>query len=695
MKGRPWYKKIIFSSWFLALIPAVILLLFIRPAGSKYLLETERAKNIYFQLFYTDLNSDSISEVVSSFRGSSYDFLAIKTNDSKIYDQWNLVDSLDVNISGLFTGNFDSDKFSEIFIFTYSNDSLFLNINEVLDPEGFRKDHIFITRIGKFRGKVESYFCKTGFFDKDNDGYMELYFNLSSAFDLGPRRIFSYNLLSGRTDTSPPANIVPYITEMTDADNDKLPEIYGRLSASGNFRSNVPYSDSSTWLMVFNDQLEFEFPPVEYKGFGNSLDIQPYNMSYAVLHWAGGTDTSAISSRLMLFSTEGKELKYRLLSELGYAEQAGLLVFDNYDGDNLLLLGKKITLLNGNLEPLKVYKVPFRSEFIPRRVDINNDGEDEMLLYSELEQRLIALNQKLEPMAETRLVTLPAYSWKISYQKTMEGYRTVIQAGDSVHYLSFGPNKYFYFSFLRYPGIYFAFILFIALVRRINTLQVVQKEKINQRLLTLQLHGIKAQLDPHFTFNTLNSVASLIYLKDHETAYDYMNKFTQLLRVMLNDAEKVYRTLDEEIQFVTTYFELEKLRFGDKFRYKVETGEGITGKENVPKLVLHTFAENAIKHGIIQKAEGGTVFIKIYKEKNSLRIFVDDDGIGRRQAGLQSQNSAGKGLKLTGEFYEILNQMNDRPVSYKIRDLYDDQGKSVGTSVEIVVPLILGVLSKK
>lgn len=693
MKCNPWYRKIFFSSWLLAFVPAAILMFFIEPAGLKYSLETERTKNIYFQILYSDLNSDTLSEVITSFRGTSYDFLVIKTGDSKIYDQWNLPDSLDPNISGIITGDYDKDKFSEIYVFSYSYDSLFLNIYEILDPQGIQRNHIFISRIGKFRGKVESYLYNAGFFDRNGDGFREFYFAVSSGFNLGPRRIFSYNVASGETDISPETHIIPYLTKMADADNDKRPEIFGNISAAGNFRPDVPYSDSSTWFMVFNDELEFEFMPVEFPGFGNILEVQPYNMSYAVLHWAGGTDPAVLTSRIMLYSTDGKLLKSRLLSELGYSEKPGLFVFNDFSGDKLYLVGKRVTELNGNLDIVEVFHIPFESEFYPRRADINNDGKDEMLFYSEMEEMLIVFNRDMELLAETSFVALPAYGWKLSYQITGEQYRTVIQSGDSVYYLTFTKNRFYYLSLLRYPGIYVAFLLFIALVRRINTLQVVQKEDLKQRLLSLQLYGIKAQLDPHFTFNTLNSVASLIYQRDHQNAYDYMNKFTQLLRMLLNDADKVYRTLAEEINFVTTYFELEKLRFGDKFAFTIETDSSVTCQEMVPKLVIFTFAENALKHGIIPKNEGGIISIRITREEGHLKIIVGDNGIGRAKAAEQPQTTAGKGLKLTGEFYEILSRMNQRPVSYKIIDLYDNDGNPQGTSVEIIVPLGLGILA--
>jgi sensor histidine kinase YesM len=217
-------------------------------------------------------------------------------------------------------------------------------------------------------------------------------------------------------------------------------------------------------------------------------------------------------------------------------------------------------------------------------------------------------------------------------------------------------------------------------------MQVVQKESLNRRLVTLQLQGIKSQLDPHFTFNTLNSIASLIYLEDRHLAYDYMNKFTQLLRGLINDANRIYRSLGEELEFVITYLDLEKLRFGDKFNYEIIIGEGVSQREQVPKLVLHTFAENSIKHGIMSKTEGGLLKIRAEKDKDYLILSVEDNGIGRAKAEGQSA-STGKGLKLTGEFYDILNQINKRPIKHFIIDLHSENGDSLGTRVEVWVPM--------
>jgi sensor histidine kinase YesM len=261
-----------------------------------------------------------------------------------------------------------------------------------------------------------------------------------------------------------------------------------------------------------------------------------------------------------------------------------------------------------------------------------------------------------------------------------------LSAGDYGYFLELKKNSYFFLSYLTYPGIYLLVLLFIILIKRINTLQVVQKESLNRRLVTLQLQGIKSQLDPHFTFNTLNSIASLIYLEDRELAYDYMNKFTHLLRGLINDAERIYRTLGEELEFVTTYLDLEKLRFGNKFNYEIHISQNVSQREQVPKLVLHTFAENAIKHGIMSLSEGGILKIKAEKNKDYLILLVEDNGIGRARAEGQS-TSTGKGLKLTREFYDILNQINKKPIKHFITDIQDNEGLVIGTRVEVWVPV--------
>jgi two-component sensor histidine kinase len=365
-----------------------------------------------------------------------------------------------------------------------------------------------------------------------------------------------------------------------------------------------------------------------------------------------------------------------------------LVILKSRKIDRIYLMGTDLIEINDKLEVLKRIKSSFNSYYSNYQVDINFDGEDELVLYSMDEEKLIVYNSSLQKLADANLKSTK-YQLRFSvYSSKNHEKRIFMNAQTYGYFLKFEANKFYYAGYLAYPGIYLLCFLFILLIKRINTLQVVQKESLNRRLVTLQLQGIKSQLDPHFTFNTLNSIASLVYLEDRELAYDYMNKFTQLLRGLINDAERIYRSLAEELEFVITYLDLEKLRFGDRFNYEISIDGNVNQREQVPKLVLHTFAENAIKHGIMSRPEGGFLMIKAVRDNNYLILSVEDNGIGRAKAEGQS-TSTGRGLRLTGEFYDILNQINKKPIKHFIIDLHNDTGESVGTRVEVWVPVEL------
>jgi two-component sensor histidine kinase len=689
MKGVAFLKKIVISSWFLAFIPAILIMLFLHPLSSKYSLTVEPGDKITGQIVYADLNSDSISEMIYAGKGAPYFFISVRDLDLRFYDQWNLPDSFHPNLSEIFIGNYDHDRYKEIYVFTHKQDSLFLNVNEFFEPSGTKLERIFITKIGYLKGEVTSSLRPCGFFDEDGDGKDELYFGITTGFSPDPRRMYCFNIKDKSLKSSQFTGIIGLNPKMTDIDGDKRPEIVGTMSACGNFGSKVPYSDSSTWFMVFNDKLKFEFPPVEFPGYVNGLEIDGYDngsfRGYVLSHWAGGADTTVLKSRIMIYSPDGKLISSRLYSDFGFSRYVRLFVNKYHQTDKLYVLGDKFLELNERLEVVNTINLPFHSNIFAYQTDLNADGEDEFLLYSEDEEELAVYSAGLQKMTELGFKT-PDPLWKFShYLSKNHEHKLFLSSGNSSYFFKLKRNNYYFLGYLAYPGIYILFFFFILLVSRINTYQVVQKESFKRRLITLQLQGIKAQLDPHFTFNTLNSVASLIYLEDRKTAYDYMNKFTSLLRGMLNDAERIYRSLGEELEFVTTYLDLEKLRFGDRLSYKIEIGEGVSQSDQVPKLVLHTFAENAVKHGILPSEKGGMIKIRINREMEYLKLVVEDNGIGRAKAEGHS-TSTGKGLKITGEFYDILNQLNKKPIKHLITDLYNETGDPAGTKVEVWVP---------
>jgi hypothetical protein len=689
MELKSLYRKVLYSSWFIALIPVFIAVFFNPPSGSRYNMSVTRTESDH-QIVYSDLNADSISEKILLFESTPFHFVVIQNTAGRIYDQWNLTDSL-INkrtngSSPVFFGNFDHDRYQEIYVFTHTGDSLFLNINEFFDTGNKRKERIFIDRIGYSKNAIAASISPAGFFDNNGDGFDEVYFSICSYFRLGPRKIYSCDIPGKIVSRSTESGIVPALPQLIDADMDNRPEIFGIMNASGNYPLSAAYSDSSTWLMVFNDKLGFEFDPVEFPGYLHSLSVQPYNGNYLVIHNATGADTGSLRPSVMIYSGKGLLLKKRYLEDLGIKNRAvSPLVIRNGQNDRIFIAANRLIEINGLLEEVKSAELPYPVIENAYKNDIDGDGNDEMIIHSPEGGAVMIYNKELRLLCE-QVIDIPEYKWRICNRHLENGQNDIfIDAVTDSFYLEMEPNRLYYLGYLFYPGVYLFFLLFIVLIRRINTLQIVQREVLKQRLVALQLQSIKSQLDPHFTFNTLNSVASMIYLEDRQKAYDYLNKFTHLLRCMLNDAEKVYRRLSEEIEFVNTYLELEKLRFGEKFNYMVTVSDALTRNEIVPKLVLHTFAENAIKHGIMTSPHTGMLKISVDKANGYLIITIEDNGIGRMKSeGLVT--STGKGLKLTNEFYEILNSINKKPIKHIITDLIDDSGNPAGTRVEVWVP---------
>lgn len=682
--------SLVLSPFMLAILPAFMFFLILPPVASENRLSVEAGGSASYEFCYADLDSDNVSELISIGRITPYWHVLVRTSDRRVHDQWNLRDSLDINLYGLFFGNYDHDRFSEIYIFTHSGDSLFLNVNEFFEKSGIHEDRIFITKIGLLHGGVTTMVHPVGFFDEDGDRSDELYFGLGTGFSLEPRRQCCFNLVTKKLITSSFTGIIPISAKMADVDGDSKPEIFGHIAASGNYRTKAPYSDSSAWLMVFNEKLEFEFEPVEFRGFSNYIWVNAYKTDsgsyYLVNKIKGGADTSVTESRIMLFSPGGRLLKYRRNSDFDNSPDLKLFVIKHKLQDRIYLFNQRFIELNSDLREMRTVGLQYSSGTYPYVVDINNDGEDEFLLYYKDEGRLAVYSGGLEKYCEA---DFDAESPDIAFSHFYAGRNThklfATSAGKG-YFLELIKNKYYFLGYLVYPGIYALFFFFILLIRKINTAQVEQREAVKRRLLTLQLQGIKSQLDPHFTFNALNSVASLVYMDDRQKAYDYLNKFTRLIRCLLTDSEKIYRTLDEEIDFVTTYLELEKLRFGSRLDYEIFVGEGITRLEQVPKLVLHTFAENAVKHGIANSTRDGMLKIRITRRNENMYIEITDNGIGRmKAAGLST--STGKGLSMTNEFFDLLNKIYDDSVKLTVTDLENENGTASGTKIEVVIPV--------
>jgi LytS/YehU family sensor histidine kinase len=208
-----------------------------------------------------------------------------------------------------------------------------------------------------------------------------------------------------------------------------------------------------------------------------------------------------------------------------------------------------------------------------------------------------------------------------------------------------------------------------------------------RRFAELQFKSLRNQLAPHFVFNALNAIGSSIYQDDKERAYDFLQQFSTLIRSTLVHADKTFRTLNEEIEFVRNYLDLERFRFENRFEYKFDIQEGIDPAIPVPKMIIQTFAENSIKHGLLNRQGKGFLSIVIITENEFLKIIVEDNGIGRLQSEQLKSGSTGKGMDIIAEFITLFNKFNEKKIQFKINDILSDSGTVAGTRVMIQLPV--------
>ena len=230
--------------------------------------------------------------------------------------------------------------------------------------------------------------------------------------------------------------------------------------------------------------------------------------------------------------------------------------------------------------------------------------------------------------------------------------------------------------------------------------KVVEAQKIKQvetafehKIAETEMIALRAQMNPHFIFNCLNSIKLYTLENDSQTASEYLTKFSQLIRLVLENSRSEKVTLQKELETLKLYIELEAMRFKDKVQYKINVVPHIDQQYiEIPPLLLQPYVENAIWHGLMHKPEGGNINIDIAQPTEYLlHIEITDDGIGRQMAGQHKSKSATRqksfGLKMTSERLDAINHIYQTKTEVKIVDLVDTEGNAAGTKVIIEIPL--------
>lgn len=238
-------------------------------------------------------------------------------------------------------------------------------------------------------------------------------------------------------------------------------------------------------------------------------------------------------------------------------------------------------------------------------------------------------------------------------------------------------------------------ILLIYLVIRIRLKAIRAKHQTEKKYLEfqkkmfeLEQKALQLQMNPHFIFNSINSIQGFIVNNDIDNALHYLSKFSQLMRRTLSNSRESSVSLRDELQALQLYIEIEKLRFSDKFEYSLIIDPEIDDSfVEIPPMILQPYVENAIIHGLMHKKGNGKLVIGLKQDNDNITVIIEDNGVGRerateirRESGIERQS---RGMMITGERLAILNQYTRETYSVDVIDLKDSKGDAAGTRVII------------
>ncbi|NBC58924.1 MAG: tetratricopeptide repeat protein [Bacteroidetes bacterium] len=233
-----------------------------------------------------------------------------------------------------------------------------------------------------------------------------------------------------------------------------------------------------------------------------------------------------------------------------------------------------------------------------------------------------------------------------------------------------------------------------------KTALIQQELRASQKQLALEkqyrdseLKALKAQMNPHFIFNVLNSIQEFIVLNKKDLASEYLAAFAELIRSYLHFSNKGVLTLQEEVETLEKYLELEQLRFSQNFEYFINIDPSIdTESLYIPTMLVQPYVENAVKHGLFHKNGDCKLHIEfLHLDEGKVRCIIQDNGIGRQKAKeykskkLKKQKSFAS--QATASRLDLLNEQGHQKIGVDIVDLKDDKNNDIGTKVILDIPI--------
>lgn len=233
-------------------------------------------------------------------------------------------------------------------------------------------------------------------------------------------------------------------------------------------------------------------------------------------------------------------------------------------------------------------------------------------------------------------------------------------------------------------GLIAALILLTGLIFII--FRTLKKVQIKNKKIALQ--SLRREMNPHFIFNSLNSVNHFIATNNELEANQYLTKFSKLMRGVMENSTEDFIPFQQELDLLQNYLALEKTRFADKFDYEIEVDENLNlQSQQVPGMLVQPFLENAIWHGLRYKTEKGFLKLSFAKNDQYLIITIEDNGIGieesKKQKTQHQKAREGRGMKNTLERIQLLNDLYKKDITCSVKDKENNSGVLVTIRINL------------
>ncbi len=689
-RPTPYLRYITRPELITLLITVLIVVLF--PWRTEKFRITMEDSRIYWEganFYMEDLDGDGSSEHVLLFPNSVGEASFHLFNDrGELLNQWNF-DGTFLNRRRLawFT-DVNRDGFKEVINFSRREDSVFLNLVQPSNESGFARLQVFIDTIGNYvpsRAYEDLHeVVSTQLYNDRGPGRDSLlFFSLESGYSGYPRSLYRLNLKDGSLKRSAHLGNRLGGFNVADLDGNGSPEFLMIVNSSSNDRwfhdTYFNRTDESSWLMILDSELEFFIPPREFKSeFSNVIpDTILRDNQTRLLVSVLTKRQDELPSHFLLLDTRGRQLDSTVIgkSRLKVRKEnqgMGFLVYVLEEG--------RLLIFDRELQLQKEMDVIGPTEY--QSLDIDRDGDAEWVFKDSRRDELQIYSPDFAHVSSIRLPVRLDDKDPMGVQQHGRGTILWIYSGDRLMHFRYGINPWYFGRLAVYPLIYLIIFGAVNLIMRAQSWQEKRKRDIERQIAELQIQTVKNQMDPHFVFNAISTIADM-RLEDKWEADRFIGEYSDFMRRTISGSDKIIYSLREEIDYVENYIRLQKLRLGFDFRHEIRIADGVNLDLQVPKHLLYSYVENAVKHGLSRNGEEGLLFIDLKNREGALHLLVFNNA-PLQQAEKDSRYSTGNGMRIMQDMFELYEKRYQRTVKIHVKSPMEFEGET-GYGVELCI----------